>query len=73
MTATRIILFAKAPLPGFAKTRLAPVLGDEGAAQVARRLLDHALREATEASLRPAYLSNRSHAGGSGASIVSGV
>ena len=53
MTATRIILFAKAPLPGFAKTRLAPVLGDEGAARVARRLLDHALREATEAAIGP--------------------
>lgn len=34
---------AKAPLPGRAKTRLAPQLGLEGAARVAQRLLHHAL------------------------------
>ncbi|NMM37718.1 MAG: glycosyltransferase, partial [Glaciimonas sp.] len=29
---TRIVIFAKAPLPGFAKTRLIPALGAQGAA-----------------------------------------
>lgn len=45
----RVILFAKAPLPGFAKTRLAPALGEVGAAALARRLLLHAIDEATAA------------------------
>ena len=38
---TRLIIFAKAPKPGFAKTRLIPELGTQGAAQIARQLLDH--------------------------------
>jgi rSAM/selenodomain-associated transferase 1 len=37
--AKRIIIFAKAPVPGFAKTRLAPLLGAQGAAQLARQML----------------------------------
>ncbi len=32
MKTTRIVIFAKAPLPGLAKTRLIPALGAEGAA-----------------------------------------
>lgn len=35
----RIVIFAKAPLPGFAKTRLIPALGAQGAADLARHLL----------------------------------
>lgn len=42
----RIIIFAKAPLAGFAKTRLIPVLGEDGAANLAHQLLEHALTEA---------------------------
>ncbi len=42
---TTICLFAKAPNPGQAKTRLAPVLGNEGAAHFARALLLDALDE----------------------------
>lgn len=45
--ATRIVIFAKAPVPGRVKTRLMPVLGEAGAARLAERLLadtvDHAL------------------------------
>jgi len=41
-----LIVFAKAPLPGLAKTRLAPVLGAEGAAALALRLLQHAVAQA---------------------------
>lgn len=56
MTATRIILFAKAPLPGHAKTRLAPALGMAGAAQLAARMLAHTLGEALAAGIGPVEL-----------------
>lgn len=56
MTGVRIILLAKAPLPGLAKTRLAPALGKEGAAELARRLLHHAVSEAVAARLGPVEL-----------------
>lgn len=42
----RIIVFAKAPLAGFAKTRLGGVLGEAGAARLALRLLEDRLRDA---------------------------
>ncbi|MBF8223120.1 TIGR04282 family arsenosugar biosynthesis glycosyltransferase [Halomonas sp. 328] len=45
-----IQLFAKAPLPGQAKTRLIPALGAEGAAALHRRLVWRALTQACEAS-----------------------
>jgi rSAM/selenodomain-associated transferase 1 len=48
---THIIIFAKAPLAGFAKTRLIPALGEKGAAQLAKRLFDHALAEALSADI----------------------
>jgi uncharacterized protein len=38
-----IIIMAKAPVPGLAKTRLAPLLGDKGAANAQRELITHAL------------------------------
>lgn len=38
---TALIIFAKAPVAGLAKTRLIPALGREGAASLAARLLDH--------------------------------
>ena len=47
--APRVVVFAKAPLPGRAKTRLIPALGAEGAARLARRMLDHALAQAMAA------------------------
>lgn len=40
MVETAVKVFAKAPQPGLAKTRLAPALGERGAAAVARQLLD---------------------------------
>ncbi|MDO8463909.1 MAG: TIGR04282 family arsenosugar biosynthesis glycosyltransferase [Gallionella sp.] len=46
---TRIIIFAKAPLPGFAKTRLIPALGQDGAARLARRMLHGTLSSAVGA------------------------
>jgi uncharacterized protein len=52
----RVVVFAKAPLPGFAKTRLIPRLGAEGAARLAARLLAHAAAEADAAALGPVEL-----------------
>ncbi len=48
---TRILVFAKAPVAGFAKTRLIPRLGAAGAARLAARLLEHAVSEALAAEL----------------------
>lgn len=47
---------AKAPVPGLAKTRLAPALGFEGAAAIALRLLQHAVAQAVAAGLGPVTL-----------------
>lgn len=42
-----VIVMAKAPVAGFAKTRLIPALGSEGAAALAASLLDAAVLHAT--------------------------
>jgi rSAM/selenodomain-associated transferase 1 len=42
VTRTALVIFAKAPRPGLAKTRLIPALGAEGAAALAERMLVHA-------------------------------
>lgn len=47
----RIIIFAKAPLAGLAKTRLIPALGEQGAAQLARQLLIHSVEQALAAKV----------------------
>ena len=46
---TALVVFAKPPLPGVAKTRLIPALGPARAAHLAAALLDHTLREASSA------------------------
>ncbi len=51
MTSTCIIVFAKAPQPGFAKTRLIPALGAEGAAKLAQQMLINTLHEALAAGI----------------------
>lgn len=51
MKPTRIIIFAKAPQPGFAKTRLIPALGKERAAELARKMLFNTLHEALAAGI----------------------
>lgn len=51
---TALIVFAKAPLPGQAKTRLIPALGAAGAATLAACMLQHAL--AAAAAARPQAL-----------------
>jgi hypothetical protein len=51
-----VIVFAKAPQAGFAKTRLIAALGAEGAAQLAERLLHATLEHAIEANVGPVEL-----------------
>ena len=46
---TALIVFAKAPVAGLAKTRLIPALGAAGAAALAERLLVHAVEAAVAA------------------------
>jgi uncharacterized protein len=46
----QVVVMAKAPVPGLAKTRLIPALGAEGAARLARRLLVHAVQQARAAA-----------------------
>ncbi len=56
MKSTRIIIFAKAPQPGVSKTRLIPALGEQGAADLAHRLLVETLHSALDAGLGPVEL-----------------
>ena len=57
-----VIVFAKAPVAGQAKTRLAPALGAAGAAALAERLLDHAVAQAVAANLGSVALCVTPHA-----------
>ncbi|MBX3667942.1 MAG: TIGR04282 family arsenosugar biosynthesis glycosyltransferase [Rhodocyclaceae bacterium] len=52
----QIAVFAKAPRAGYAKTRLAPLLGAAGAARLQRRMTIHALSVAYAARLGPVQL-----------------
>lgn len=47
--ATRIVIFAKAPVAGKVKTRLIPVLGEAGAARLAQRMLSDTVEHARAA------------------------
>ena len=53
---TRIVVFAKAPLAGLAKTRLIPALGAKGAADLARDMLIHTLDQALAAGVQAVEL-----------------
>jgi len=48
VTMERLTVFARYPTPGFAKTRLIPALGAEGAAKLQCRLTEHVLKTADE-------------------------
>lgn len=52
----RLIVFAKAPVPGLAKTRFIPALGARGAARLAERLLEHSVQQACHARIGPVEL-----------------
>jgi hypothetical protein len=54
--AVGIAILAKAPVPGYAKTRLIPHLGEEGAAALQRWLLERTVRTALAAGLGPVTL-----------------
>jgi uncharacterized protein len=47
----RVVIFAKAPVPGRVKTRLIPALGADGAARLAGEMLAHTMREALASGL----------------------
>jgi rSAM/selenodomain-associated transferase 1 len=53
---TPVLIFAKAPVPGEAKTRLIPALGAAGAAALHERLVDRALATAVAAAIGPVEL-----------------
>jgi len=53
---TRIVIFAKAPIPGFCKTRLIEELGAEGAAALAGKMLCRTVKVAKQADLGPVEL-----------------
>src|SRR5262245_61773588 len=48
-----VALLAKAPIPGFAKTRLIPALGEDGAASLQTRLIERAVTTACLAHTGP--------------------
>jgi uncharacterized protein len=56
MKTVPVIVFAKAPVPGQVKTRLAATLGEAGAARLAARMLRHAVDQATRAAIGPVTL-----------------
>ncbi|WP_372742296.1 TIGR04282 family arsenosugar biosynthesis glycosyltransferase [Neptunomonas sp.] len=53
---TALIIFAKAPVAGMAKTRLIPALGAEGAAKLHGLLLEHTIQRAVASACFPIYL-----------------
>ena len=52
----QLAIFAKAPIPGYAKTRLISVLGAEGAADLQALLVRRTVQTALASSLRPITL-----------------
>jgi rSAM/selenodomain-associated transferase 1 len=51
---SRLIVFTRYPVPGRAKTRLIPVLGADGAADLQRRMTEHVLKQVEALAARPA-------------------
>jgi rSAM/selenodomain-associated transferase 1 len=56
VTPVGIAILAKAPIPGFAKTRLIPALGEAGAAALQARLTEHTVKAAVAAGTGPVTL-----------------
>ena len=52
----RILIFARAPVPGACKTRLVPALGKRGAAGLSRALMRHLFAMLDKAGVAPAIL-----------------
>ena len=53
---TDLAILAKAPIPGFAKTRLIPLLGPDGAARLQEQLIGRALATALASAVGPVTL-----------------
>jgi rSAM/selenodomain-associated transferase 1 len=53
---TRLLVFAKAPVEGFVKTRLIPAIGAASATQLQRLMISHAVHMAVKADLGPVEL-----------------
>jgi rSAM/selenodomain-associated transferase 1 len=53
---TALLVFAKAPIPGQAKTRLIPALGQTGAAELHARMVHHTLKNAVASRVGPVML-----------------
>ncbi|HEX2725191.1 MAG TPA: glycosyltransferase, partial [Beijerinckiaceae bacterium] len=53
---TDLAILAKAPIPGFAKTRLIPLLGPDGAARLQERLIERTLATALAGAVGPVTL-----------------
>jgi uncharacterized protein len=51
-----VAVLAKAPVPGYAKTRLIPRLGPDGAAAFGARLIEHTVATAVSAGIGPVTL-----------------
>ena len=51
MASPTISIFARLPVPGKAKTRLIPAIGEEGAARVYARLLNHTVAQVEASGL----------------------
>jgi uncharacterized protein len=56
MPDAEVAIFAKAPVPGYAKTRLIPRLGPDGAAAFGARLIEHTVATAVSAGIGPVTL-----------------
>ncbi len=56
MKTIQTVIFAKAPIPGLAKTRLGPALGPDGAANLAKKMLEHCISQALAADIGPVEL-----------------
>ena len=56
LESTAIAVLAKAPVAGFAKTRLIPLLGAERAAALSARLIERTVKVATDAAIGPVTL-----------------
>ncbi len=52
LTRRKILVFTKYPHPGFAKTRLIPLLGEEGAAAVSRTLSERTIQTVQDACMK---------------------
>jgi rSAM/selenodomain-associated transferase 1 len=56
MPEAAVAVLAKAPVPGYAKTRLVPLLGPERAARLQQKLIERALATAVAAGIGPVTL-----------------